>query len=271
MKPKKHLGQNFLQDKAILGKIVGALAIQSGETVLEIGPGHGELTEALRIKHKECGIIAVEKDERLAVFLKTKFKNDQKIKIVAGDALKILPSAVKDTKYGIQNTKYKVAGNIPYYITGHLLRVLSELNHKPERVVLTVQKEVAERLCAVPPKANLLAASVQFWAKPEIVGYIGRGNFHPAPKVDSAIIKITPHSKEQMEPRVFYPFIQALFRQPRKTVLNNLTAGSAKWGAREELSEKLKRSGVSPSARPQDLALSTIIKLARGLKSAQND
>jgi 16S rRNA (adenine1518-N6/adenine1519-N6)-dimethyltransferase len=265
MKPKKHLGQNFLQDKAPLGKIVGALAIKSGETVVEIGPGHGELTKELL--RYPINVVAIEKDVRLVSFLNKNFQfpisNFQsssksqfsKLQIISGDVLKVLPEIIQNSKLKIQNSSYKLAGNIPYYITGHLLRILSELDQKPKCIVLTVQKEVAERLCAAPPKMNLLAASVQFWAKPEIVGYIGRGDFHPAPKVDSAIIRLIPIGKTLMDPNVFYPLIRPLFKQPRKTVVNNLLeTGKAKI----VIEQKLKAAGINSGSRPQQLSMDQI-------------
>lgn len=266
MKPKKHLGQNFLEDKSALKKIANALALRDGDTVVEIGPGHGELTQELRIKNKELRILAIEKDERLAEFLKSKFRRDANTEIIEGDILKLLPVLI--TNYKLPITNYKVIGNIPYYITGHLLRTISELDRKPERIVLTVQKEVAERLCAAPPKMNLLAASVQFWAKPEIVARIGRENFHPAPKVDSAVIQITPFAKTQMDPDIFYPFIGALFKQPRKTIINNLRLMAKNAAGKGGIERILAGLSVGPAARPQNLSISDIVNLARSMKSA---
>ena len=275
MKPKKHLGQNFLQDVNIAREIADALDLRAGETVVEIGPGHGELTRELGIGNKELRILAIEKDERLADWLNSelvKWKlNGGNIRIVRGDALKELPKVVSQLTN--RPIRYKLVGNIPYYITGHLLRILSELNPKPEKIVLMVQKEVAERLCAAPPGMNLLAASVQFWSKPAIIAEINRKNFHPAPKVDSAIIEIVPLPKGPMKPDVFYPFIAALFKQPRKTILNNLYAGvdygHAKTGEtanKEVLAKKIGGLGIDPATRPQDLSLADIVSLARRLK-----
>src|SRR3989344_6086795 len=188
-----NLGQHFLKNKAKIKKIVEALNLENGDTVIEIGPGHGELTDELGIMNNELRIIAIEKDKNLFKYLKNKFSQDKNIEIIEGDILKIFPSIIHNSSFIIQN--YKIVGNIPYYITGYLLRILGELEKKPSLIVLTIQKEVAERICAIrqaqgKPKMNLLAASVQFWAEPKIIGYISKKDFRPAPKVDSAIIKL---------------------------------------------------------------------------------
>src|SRR4030043_2274654 len=163
IRAKKSLGQNFLMNKFKLRKIADALEFKKGDTIIEIGPGHGELTKEIRNKNKEVKIITIEKDEKLAKDLKNKIYNlklDKNIEVIEGDALKILPTL--NTKYKIQNKKYKLVGNIPYYITGYLLRILGGLKLKPSIIVLTIQKEVAQRICVRPPHMNLLAASVQF-------------------------------------------------------------------------------------------------------------
>lgn len=273
MKAKKSLGQNFLENKNALKKMAAALAPRSGETIIEIGPGHGELTKELRTENSESRIIAIEKDGRLADLLKDFLKNDPNIEIITGDALKSIPEIAKHTKYQIRNTKYTVVGNIPYYITGHLLRVLSELEPKPRKIVLLTQKEVAERVCARPPKMNLLAASVQFWAEPKILMSVGRRDFHPAPKVDSAVLELLPRPRTAAEPEVidgYYSLIRALFKQPRKTVLNNLATSDTRQATRSELTEKLERLGVRPNDRAQNLTIEDIKRLARGIKSGKN-
>ena len=259
MKPKKSLGQNFLQDGRILRMIAGAIVAKTGETIIEIGPGHGELTEELRMANGGSRILAIEKDERLVGPLQERFKNDRNVEIVAGDTLKLLPSIVSDTKYS-------VVGNIPYYITGHLLRVLSGLEPKPKNIVLLVQKEVAERICARAPHMNLLAASVQFWAEPEILMHVGRKNFHPVPKVDSAVVRIVPKEAMPIDPEVFYQFLRVLFKQPRKTVLNNLSGKGHKAETRNVLAKKLKGFNVDPGMRPQDLTIRDIEGLANGFR-----
>lgn len=186
----KYLGQHFLINKDKLREIIEALDLKDGDTVIEIGPGHGELTDGIMNYESGIRVIAIEKDKNLATSLREKFLHNKNIQIIQGDVLDVLSSIIHNSSFIIQN--YKIVGNIPYYITGYLLRILGELEEKPSLIVLTVQKEVAERVCAEPPRMNLLAASVQFWAKTEIVGYISKKDFQPAPEVDSAIIKLIP-------------------------------------------------------------------------------
>lgn len=270
MKPKKSLGQNFLTDKDILAGVAATLKPKSGETVIEIGPGHGELTEQLITNYLSLitRLIIIEKDRRLCELLKQKFGQNPNITVIAGDALRVLPELVKSDRLSV--VSYKLVGNIPYYITGHLLRVLSELEPKPTNIVLLVQKEVAERICSAPPRMNLLAASVQFWAEPQLVMHVGRKHFHPAPKVDSAVIRITPRPKTRIEPSVFYPFLKQLFKQPRKTILNNLGQKRRPAGTRDDWAEKLAHLGITPDARPQGLSLADIEGLARGINSEKS-
>lgn len=250
----RKLGQHFLKDHAALEKIAGALEIKKGDVVIEIGPGHGELTQELLDARK---IIAVEKDIELAKFLARKFKfQKSKVKIIEGDALKIIPLLANEL------TSYKLTGNIPYYITGFLFRTISELKNKPETIVLTIQKEVAERITARPPKMNLLAASIQYWAEPKIVGLIKKSSFGPQPKVDSAIIRLAPHKKaaSRQKNADYYDFIRLLFKQPRKTIMNNLRAGHKNDVA--EIKGFTKELKIDPLLRPQNLKIDEIRTLA---------
>jgi 16S rRNA (adenine1518-N6/adenine1519-N6)-dimethyltransferase len=258
------LGQHFLINKKKIKKIVEALELKNGDTIIEIGPGHGELTEKLKVKSLKLKVIAIEKDKKLAGAIRNlieiqKLRNY--VEIIEGDALKILLKLTKS--YKLKTKSYKIVGNIPYYITGRLLRILSELDNKPSLIVLTVQKEVAERLTAQPPKMNLLAASVQFWAKPEIIGYISKKDFKPAPKVDSAIIRLSPTRTNADLTRTnaenYYKLIKILFKQPRKTILNNLQPTT---NNKQLLIEKLKKIGINPQDRPQNLSIKQIIELS---------
>ncbi|MDP3014882.1 MAG: 16S rRNA (adenine(1518)-N(6)/adenine(1519)-N(6))-dimethyltransferase RsmA [bacterium] len=288
----KYLGQHFLINKDKLREIVEALELKNGDTVIEIGPGHGELTSEIvsklqSLKVKKFKIIAIEKDEELADSLKKWSlrategsaaisgiasalpRNDGKIEIIHGDALKILPKISKTQN--LKPNTYKVVGNIPYYITGYLLRILGELESKPSLIVLTIQKEVAERICAGKSKMNLLAASVQFWAKPKIIGYISKKDFQPAPGVDSAIIALSPRTDAdwtRIDADKYYKLIKILFKQPRKTILNNLlvVCRDAKDAntheCREKIIKKLRKLDIDPRARPQDLSIEQIEKLS---------
>ncbi len=249
-----------MHDEDALRKIADALEIKSNDIIVEIGPGHGELTKYLA--EAEPGkIIAIEKDKKLAYKLQQSIKNtvySKTLEVIEGDVLKIIP--LLHTKYSILNTSYKIVGNIPYYITGYLLRILGKLENKPSLIVFTMQKEVAERICAKPPKMNLLAASVQFWAKPEIVGFISKKSFSPAPEVDSAIIKIVPKTIKKGLEKQYYQLIKILFKQPRKMILNNLSAEIKI--SKEEITKKLTRQGIKPNTRPQNLTMQDLTTLS---------
>ena len=163
--------------------------------------------------------------------------------------------------------KYKLIANIPYYITGKLLRLMSDLEHKPERAVLMVQEEVAERICAEPPKMNRLAASVQFWADAKIVARVPKADFSPVPEVDSAVILLTTRARPQvLQAKKYYSAVRSIFAQPRKTILNNVKAGTAKQNlSKQEIEAMLDKIGIDPSARPQDLTVEGITSIAEVL------
>ncbi len=243
IKPKKSLGQNFLVNQGVLDKIVEGAEVGPEDVVLEIGPGTGNLT--LKLAKKAKRVIAIEKDRRLIEELREKFKNTN-VEIVEDDVLKLK----------IENLKldnYKIVANIPYYITSNLLRTVFEKWPKPKLVVLTVQKEVAQRIMAKPPHMNLLALSVQFYSSPTIIGYVSKGSFRPTPKVDSAIIKIIPKKDTPANKDIFFKLIKAGFAGKRKQLANNL---SKKLDLpKDKVIGVLKESGLDEKARAENLSL----------------
>lgn len=257
---RQSLGQHFLKNSAAIEKIISALS-PGGETIIEIGPGKGALTRPLAAACEKTGskILAVEKDPALAEEARSwGLKN---LEVVEGDILKILPGLVS----GLHG-KYKIIGNIPYYLTGFLLRTIGALEPKPELIILTIQREVAVRLTAKPPRMNRLAASVQFWAEPKVVGILPRAYFSPPPEVDSAIISITPTAKHGDVPsETYYETMRAVFAQPRKTILNNLRAVSEK--SAEDLSAELTAVGIDPGARPQNLRVEDVVAVAKTFRA----
>ncbi|MBI5147562.1 MAG: ribosomal RNA small subunit methyltransferase A [Parcubacteria group bacterium] len=266
MKTKaKPLGQYFLSDPKIAEKIAGALEIQRGDAIIEIGPGEGFLTRELIKRSGTSGIkiVAIEKDGRLAEELRRRLAAERirNVEIVSGDALKILP--LIPNRYPPSANRYKIVGNIPYYITGKLLRIIGDLSRKPALAVLMVQKEVAERICAKPPKMNLLAAAVQFWAEAEIVAFVPKKHFRPQPKVDSAIIALVVKKEgaTARERECYYKFIKAAFKQPRKTLANNLAENFKMKKLR--IAEIMTKNGLPPSVRPQNIDLKTALKLSK--------
>lgn len=257
----RRLGQHFLKNSAILDYIASSIDISGKSTIIEIGPGHGELTERIKTRllkedaQKKIKIIAIEKDPLLAAKLQKRFENEKHITIVCGDALSELRQFA-DSIF----TEYIIAGNIPYYITGHILRIIGSLQKKPAHVLFVIQKEVAERIVANPPRMNLLAACIQAWASPTIKKMIPKKEFSPPPKVDSALIELSV--KEAHVPDSYYQTARIIFAHPRKTLLNNLSSKISKKEAERCMTEL----GISSRARPQDISVAQIFQLTEKIK-----
>lgn len=220
LRADKSLGQNFLQDASILEKIANAAEIQKDDHVLEIGAGLGSLTRYLAVSAKQ--VTAVELDPDLLPPLKAVLTPYQNVKVIHGDILELSISEI------IAQPNYLVVANIPYNITSAIIRYLLESNPKPRRIVLTIQKEVAERICAQPGNLSLLALSVQVYGRPSLVSRIPANAFHPAPKVDSAILRIDIYDQPLIPNdllNIFFKLIKAGFGQKRKTLRNSLSAG----------------------------------------------
>lgn len=248
LRADKKLGQNFLQDSFALEKIALAAEIQRDDCVLEIGPGLGSLTRYLAVSARK--VATVELDPELIRPLKAVLTPYANVSIVQGDILKSSLAGLVD------QPGYIAAANIPYNITSAIIRHLLESEPKPRRIVLTIQKEVAERVCAKPGDLSLLALSVQVYGSPRIVGRIPAGSFYPVPKVDSAILRVDiyeqPLIPRENLPR-FFKLIKAGFGQKRKTLRNSLSAGLSIGKAEAE--SALKEAGVDPMRRAETLSL----------------
>jgi 16S rRNA (adenine1518-N6/adenine1519-N6)-dimethyltransferase len=222
LRADKSLGQNFLQDSSALEKIARAAEIQAEDSVLEIGPGLGSLTRYLALAARE--VVAIELDPELIPPLRAVLTPyaSRNVRVAQGDILKT------DVSELIHKKDYLVAANIPYYITSAIMRHLLESEPKPRRIVLTIQKEVAERVCAAPGDLSLLALSVQVYGTPSIAAIIPAASFHPAPKVDSAILRVDIYP-EPLIPHetlpAFFKLTKAGFSQKRKTLRNSLSSG----------------------------------------------
>lgn len=249
IKPKKLLGQHFLTNTEILKHIVSASHISKNEVVVEVGPGTGTLTEQLLPTASK--LIAVEKDRELIQGMQEKFKT--KVTIVHEDILKFLPE-----KYIPKNKKYIVVGNIPYYLTSRLIRYfLSEVKHKPIRMILMVQKEVAQRILAQPPQMNLLGLSVQIYGAPKIIMHVSRKNFLPQPKVDSTVITIENISdeffmKHKIDEKKFFILLKSGFSSKRKKLTNNLKNNNTARSAPNNLENIC---SINQNARAQELSI----------------
>ena len=246
--PSKGLGQNFLQDNLALQMIVRVAELKPADTVLEIGPGFGSLTRYLALSAGT--VIAVELDRKLFPALGEVLAPYKNVQLVQGDILKIDPAGI------ISRPGYVVVANIPYYITSAVIRHLLEADLAPRRMVLTVQKEVAERICALDGAMNLLALSVQVYGTPSIEGIIPAEAFTPAPKVDSAILRIDIRPQPVIPASLldaFFSMIKAGFSQKRKTLRNSLSGGLRLSLADTEA--MLVRAGIDPRRRAETLSL----------------
>ena len=266
LKVLKSLGQNFLIDKKVLGEIIQTSELSKNDLVLEIGPGLGTLTNELI---KKCGmVVAIEKDKKMADLISK--KNEPKatfasvvfgsfLKIINGDILKINLNEIIH-KYS-ENKKYKLVSNIPYYITSPVIKLFLENSIQPELIVLLVQKEVAERICAKPGKLSVLALSVQIYGKPEIINYVNKASFYPKPKVDSAILKIKNIKKEFSDEyyKKFFKIIKIGFSSKRKKLINNLSVGLHV--DKKESESILQKAEINLNTRAQELSLEEWKKL----------
>ncbi len=236
-------------DEWALRKIISAADLTSDDTVVEVGPGLGILTEKLT---EQAGrVVAVEIDTNLASVLKERFSKLRNLTILNADVLHLATTQILPKKYHL---RYKVVANLPYYIASAVIRHFLEDEIKPSCIVVTVQKEVAQRIVAPVGKMSLLSVSVQFYGKPTIVSYLPPQCFYPPPKVDSAIVKIDvfEHPAIELENiRDFFRIVEAGFNAPRKQLHNSLALGLSL--SPQVVSELLKEAGINSSCRPKDL------------------
>jgi 16S rRNA (adenine1518-N6/adenine1519-N6)-dimethyltransferase len=303
------LGQNFLRDQSVLDRIIKSANLSGDDLVLEVGPGEGVLTERLVEYAKK--VIAIEIDNNLASRLDSRFHGNDNIVLINADILDInLPElienyffcchserSVAEPKNLLKNNtsnnseqilrlrsddyietplrmtkSYKVVANIPYYITSPIIRLFLETKYPPTEMLLMVQKEVAERICAKAGKMSILALSVQYYASAELLFTVPAEAFSPVPEVDSAVIRITRHERpayakasagevrNKDEAKKFFRVVKAGFSAKRKTLANNLSS-SLKL-EKSSVEEKLKQNGISQNQRAQELSLEDWKKLA---------
>ncbi|NLF02995.1 MAG: ribosomal RNA small subunit methyltransferase A [Anaerolineales bacterium] len=258
LQPSKGLGQNFLVDESVAERIVAAAELSAADEVLEIGPGLGMLTQKLA---RTAGrVVAVELDQRLLPALRAALTGCDTVKVVQGDILALDPAEL----ISAESASYKVVANLPYYITSAVLRHLLEASLKPKRLILTVQREVAESIVARPDDMSLLAVSVQFYGQPRVLFRIRPGSFYPAPSVESAVLQIDVHTQPPVDgadEARFFRVVRAGFSQRRKQLRNALAAGLGL--PPDSVAEHLRRAGVQPSRRAQTLTLAEWGQVAR--------
>jgi len=258
--PDKRLGQNFLIDPNALQRIVDAAEIKTDDTVLEIGPGLGSLTRLLAAQAKR--VVAVELDAGLIPALEQVIAPYSNVLIQQGDILSFDPSKL------MENSGYLVIANIPYYITSAVIRHLLESRCQPRRLVLTVQREVAERICADPGEMSLLALSVQVYGSPQIVERIPSSAFYPAPQVDSAVVRVDLYPQPRIASpllNLFFRLVKAGFSQKRKT-LRNALAGGMHWTT-EQIVLYLSTAQIDPQRRAETLSLAEWEALASAVQN----
>ena len=248
IKPKKSLGQNFLVEPAGLNKVIEAADLTSDDEVLEIGAGLGSLTFLLA----QCArqVTAVEIDRAMFAPLREALTEFNNVRIVEGDILDLKPDEL------MQNQDYIVVANIPYYISSAIIRHLMEAELRPKRVVLTVQKEVAERVQAKDGKMSLLSLSVQVFGQVSMAGTIPAGSFVPVPEVDSAVLKIQlfPEPLIPLDQQdAFFKLAHAGFGQKRKTLRNSLSTGLGI--SSSDIEGLLLDSSINPQRRAETLTI----------------
>lgn len=251
MKAKKHLGQHWMFDKPTLYKMVESADVSKNDTVLEIGPGRGSLTDVLAETAKK--VIAIEFDADLVPVLNTTFALKDNVEIIEANILDLELSEIPKG--------YKVVANIPYYITSPIIQKFLQASNKPTVMTLLIQKEVAQRIVAKPGQMSILAVSVQLHAEAEIIANVGKELFQPPPEVDSAIIKITPRTQPlfDVDEKKFFALVKAGFGEKRKMLRNSLAGGLQK--ETKEIEEILKQAGLPATARAQELSLDEWYKL----------
>ena len=256
-KAKKSLGQNFLKSKRVLARICEAGELSSRDIVLEIGPGKGALTE--KLLERGVQVIAIEKDDSLIPFLQEKFTNETK----TGQFI-LLNQDILDFSIPKNIKKYKLIANIPYNITGAIFKKFLEEEKQPEKMVLLVQKEVAERIVARNKKESILSISVKIYGLPKYITTVGKKFFSPSPKVDSAVILISDISKNTFNGNIsekkFFEILKAGFAHKRKLVLSNLTKT---FKQKDELERIFNKLEINKNSRAENLTAQNWVDIAK--------
>jgi 16S rRNA (adenine1518-N6/adenine1519-N6)-dimethyltransferase len=260
--PARSKGQNFLVNEKVYAEIITAANLTKADTVLEVGPGLGILTA--KLAEVAGKVLAVELDDKLATYLKDGLQNSE-VKNIEVFNENILDLNFNDPKYQILKSKYKIVANLPYNITSVFIRKFLTAEQQPEEMTLMLQKEVAERICARPGDMSLLALSVQFYAEPEIIATVPKGDFWPSPQVDSAIIKIRIKKEKitAIDEQDFFRLAKFGFSAKRKMLKNNLGGGLHIKPAEAE--KILVKAGLNPKARAEDLSIEDWIKISHNI------
>ena len=262
---KKGLGQNFLTDESVLINVAEAAETENG-CVLEIGPGFGVLTAVLAQRAKK--VLAVEIDEKVMPVLAETLAGFDNIEIVNKDILKCDVKELIEEHFG--DEKISVAANLPYYITTPIIMKLLEDKLPLKNIVVMVQKEVAERMCAAPGGKDYgaVTVAVNYYCEPSLICNVGRHLFVPAPNVDSAVLKLKLREKPPVEvisEKTFFSVVKASFSQRRKTLFNALK-NSGKFSSAENIENVLNAAGIDKQIRGERLSIEEFAKIANGFE-----
>ncbi|MEO5646310.1 MAG: 16S rRNA (adenine(1518)-N(6)/adenine(1519)-N(6))-dimethyltransferase RsmA [Candidatus Paceibacterota bacterium] len=264
MQAKKHLGQHFLKSESALRKILEAGQVGSEDSVLEIGPGTGALTDLLVGKAKK--VVAIEKDRDLIPLLEEKYSQyiaDNSFELIEADILKFDPSLLSSQ---FASPHYKLIANIPYYITGAIIEKFLSTPFQPECIVILIQKEVAERIIARDSKESILSIAVKAYGVPKIIAKVPPGSFVPPPTVDSAILLIEGITRDffvDADEALFFKVLKGVFGKKRKQIGGSL---AELLGDKEKTAAALEKSGIDSKTRPEDISLATWKKLTQALQ-----
>jgi len=265
IKPARSKGQNFLINEKIYDEIIRVADLRPDDTVLEVGPGLGFLTAKLAQRVKQ--VIAVELDDKLADYLQVAVGSQDinNIEVINADILKFNWAEHWRSAAGASDGRYKIVANLPYNITSIFLRLFLSHAPRPELLVLMLQREVAERICAAPPDMSILAVSVQYYAEPAIVRTVKAGNFWPEPEVDSAVVKIKarPRDYDLAADKKFFQLVRVGFSAKRKMLKNNLAGGLEIEPA--IVDKAFRQAGLSAKVRAEALSLEDWHKLFAAL------
>lgn len=255
--PKKNFGQNYLITEKPIQKMIEAGELNADDTVVEVGPGFGVLTLAVAPLVKK--VISFEIEEALHLYWEDRQKEFKNIEVIWGDALENLENHTSKIK-----TKYKVLANLPYQITSNAFRTLLELENKPERIVVMVQEEVADRICAKAGEMSLLAVSVQYYGRPKFVFKVTKGCFWPSPQIDSAIVSIKDIKiPNGSDPEFFFKMARAGFAYKRKQMWRNI-ATELKIDP-EKVKQAILQVVGNEKARAEDLGIEKWLELEKVL------
>ncbi len=249
LRARKSLAQHFLVDGSVLGNIITAAELTPSDTVIEVGPGLGVLTQTLA--ERAGKVIAIELDNHLTDILRTHFNDSNKVMVINEDVLKVNPTNILG-----KQTDYKIVANLPYYITSAVIRHFLEASVQPKLMVLMVQKEVAKQITAKPGEMSLLSVSVQLYGKPTIVSKVSATCFYPAPEVDSAILKIEVYPQPKVQTNDiagFFTLVRAGFSANRKQLVNSLANGLKL--PKHDIILMLEQAEIEPARRAETMTI----------------